>query len=147
MPIQDDENGPVGAASPKEAGPIDRLIGKRIMMRRRELALSQTALAEQIGISFQQLQKYEQGQNRIAVARLARIASELAVPVGYFLTGTVALASADVMRALEQEIIEEFDLHDLLTAFLKIEEDDVRLMILNLARAAGDGRAPGRPSD
>jgi transcriptional regulator with XRE-family HTH domain len=138
---------PEVGASPKDAGPVDRLIGKRVMMLRRERGLSQAALAEQLGISFQQLQKYEQGHNRITVSRLAKIATELDVAIGYFLKGSVALTHSDIMQKLQDEATEEFDIYDLLTAFLKIEEDDVRLMIVNLARAAADGHAPDRPSD
>jgi transcriptional regulator with XRE-family HTH domain len=137
-----DADGPEVGSSPKDAGPVDRLIGKRVMMLRRERGLSQTALAEQLGISFQQLQKYEQGQNRITVARLAKIASELKVAIGYFLKGAVTLTHSDIMLQLQDDAQEEFDIHDLLAAFLKIEEDDVRSMIVNLARAAADGRAP-----
>ena len=138
-------DGPEGGPSPKDAGPVDRLIGKRVMMRRRERGLSQAALAEQLGISFQQLQKYEQGQNRITVARLAKIAAELDVAIGYFLKGTVALTHSEILQKLQGDAADEFDIYDLLTAFLKIEEDDVRLMIVNLARAAADGRTPDRP--
>lgn len=142
-----DVEGPEAGASPKNAGPVDRLIGKRVMMLRRERRLSQTALAEQLGISFQQLQKYEQGQNRITVSRLAKIAAELEVPIGYFLKGAVALTHSDIMQKLQVEAAEEFDIQDLLAAFLNIEEDDVRLMIVNLARAAADGRVPDRHGD
>lgn len=142
-----DADRPEGGPSPKDAGPVDRLIGKRVMMRRRERGLSQAALAERLDISFQQLQKYEQGQNRLTVSRLAKIASELKVPIGYFLKGAVALTHADLMQKLQDEAAEEFDIHALLTAFLKIEEDDVRLMIVNLARAAADGLRPDRPLD
>lgn len=140
-------DGPEGGSSPKDAGPVDRLIGKRVMMRRRERGLSQAALAERLGISFQQLQKYEQGHNRITVSRLAKIASELGVPIGYFLKGAVALTHADLMQKLQDEAAEEFDIYDLLTAFLQIEEDDVRLMIVNLTRAAAGGHTPDRPLD
>jgi transcriptional regulator with XRE-family HTH domain len=140
-------DGPEAAASPKDAGPIDQLIGKRVMMCRRERGLSQAALAEQLGISFQQLQKYEQGQNRTTVARLAKIASKLEAPIGYFLKGAVALTHSDLMRELQDEAREEFDIYHLLTAFLEIEEDDVRRMIVNLARAAADGVTPDRPFD
>lgn len=101
----------------------------------------------QLGISFQQLQKYEQGQNRITVARLARIASELDVAIGYFLTGAVALTHSEILQQLEDETAEAFDIYDLLTAFLNIQEDDVRMMIVNLARAAADGHVPSRQLD
>ena len=147
MADSSNSDGPEAGSSPKGAGPLDRLIGKRVMMCRRERGLSQAALAEQLGISFQQLQKYEQGQNRITVARLAKIASELDVAIGYFLTGAVALTHSDIMQKLDDETAEDFDIFDLLTAFLKIEEDDVRLMIVNLARAAAEGHVPRRQLD
>jgi hypothetical protein len=51
------------------------------------------------------------------------------------------------LQKLQGEAADEFDIYDLLTAFLKIEEDDVRLMIVNLARAAADGVTPDRPLD
>jgi len=147
MADSSNNDGPEAGSSPKGAGPLDRLIGKRVMMCRRERGLSQAALAEQLGISFQQLQKYEQGQNRITVARLAKIASELDVAIGYFLTGAVALTHSEILQQLEDETAEAFDIYDLLTAFLNIQEDDVRMMIVNLARAAADGHVPPRQLD
>lgn len=138
---------PAKEGTPKDAGPIDRLVGRRIAMRRRELGKSQAALADQLGISFQQLQKYEGGENRITVARLAHIAAELDVDVTYFLVGAVSIASLSTQEGLERWSAIEFDVHDLLSAFLRIEEDDVRLMIVNLTRAAADGKAPDRALD
>ena len=138
---------PARGVTSKDAGPIDRLVGKRIAMRRREVGKSQSALADQVGISFQQLQKYEAGENRITVSRLVHIAAELNVEVTYFLVGAASLASPSIRQGLETWAADEFDVHDLLAAFLSIEEEDVRLMIVNLTRAAADGKAPDRALD
>lgn len=62
---------------PKRADHIDRVVGQRVRARRIEHGLSQSALAEAGGISFQQIQKYEKGSNRISVGRLVQIASAL----------------------------------------------------------------------
>lgn len=107
--------------------------------------MSQAVLADQVGISFQQLQKYERGENRITVARLASIASELDTAIGYFLVGTVSLSSPAIRQTLQDQALQEFEVHDLLAAFLRIEEEDVRLMIVNLVRATADGTAAERP--
>lgn len=67
--------------SPRTAGPVDKSIGDRIRARRLALGLSQEALASEIGITFQQVQKYEKGQNRVAAATLVDIARALDAPV------------------------------------------------------------------
>jgi DNA-binding XRE family transcriptional regulator len=63
---------------------VDVLVGKRVRVRRLELSLSQTELAEKIGVTFQQVQKYERGANRISCSRLTQIASALEVKLAYF---------------------------------------------------------------
>ena len=63
---------------------VDTYVGARISLRRSALGLSQTALAQQLGISFQQVQKYETGQNRISASRLHRVATVLATSVEAF---------------------------------------------------------------
>jgi transcriptional regulator with XRE-family HTH domain len=73
--------------SAKAPGPKDAEIGQRIRARRLLCRLSQTELADAIGVTFQQVQKYEQGANRIGAGRLARIAEVLAVPVAFFFDG------------------------------------------------------------
>ena len=59
-------------------------VGIKIRTRRKELGLSQTSLGRKVGVTFQQMQKYEKGVNRVGASRLAAIAKALAVPVGYF---------------------------------------------------------------
>jgi len=63
---------------------VDVFVGARISLRRSALGLSQTALAQQLGVSFQQVQKYETGQNRISASRLHRVATVLATSVEAF---------------------------------------------------------------
>ncbi len=69
---------------PRSADAVDREVGRRIAIRRLALGLSQTALAERAGVSFQQVQKYESGMNRVSASRLHRIALALGAPAGAF---------------------------------------------------------------
>jgi transcriptional regulator with XRE-family HTH domain len=69
---------------PRTSDPIDVYVGTRVRARRKQLSMSQTILADGLGVSLQQVQKYEKGTNRISAARLARITEMLQVPVPYF---------------------------------------------------------------
>ena len=64
---------------------IDQAIGARVRQRRRALGMNQTELGEKIGVTYQQLQKYETGANRMGAGRLAAVATALDVPITYFL--------------------------------------------------------------
>ena len=68
----------------RKSGPLDAMVGARIRMLRVNRGISQTTLAERIGVTFQQVQKYERGANRVGASRLAQIASVLDVSVGEF---------------------------------------------------------------
>src|ERR1700760_1136603 len=67
--------------------PVDLHVGARIRMRRKLLGVSQQALAESLGLTFQQVQKYERGANRVSASKLYEIARALHVPVPYFFEG------------------------------------------------------------
>ena len=71
----------LGQRSPN---PTDKHVGSRACMRRRMLSMSQTELAEAVGVTFQQIQKYEKGTNRISASRLLQISHVLQVPVSFF---------------------------------------------------------------
>jgi transcriptional regulator with XRE-family HTH domain len=71
----------------RSAGKPDAELGKRIRLRRVEQGISQAELGEQLGVSFQQVQKYEKGVNRVGAARLQQIATALDVPVTFFYDG------------------------------------------------------------
>ena len=68
----------------KTPNETDVLVGARVRVRRLQIGLTQTTLGDRVGITFQQIQKYEKGTNRIGASRLAAIAGVLEVPVGYF---------------------------------------------------------------
>jgi transcriptional regulator with XRE-family HTH domain len=70
--------------TPKKPDPIDVEVGQRIRIQRLQSGLSQTSLAEQLGVTFQQVQKYEKGVNRVGAGRLTKIAKVLGVPVSTF---------------------------------------------------------------
>ena len=80
---------------PRTPDSIDAFVGTRIAHRRAALGLSQTALATRLGISFQQVQKYESGSNRVSASRLHQIALALALPVMRFFPEAPDIASAE----------------------------------------------------
>ena len=69
----------------RSSTPADALIGNRLRQRRLEMHVSQTELGAQLGISFQQIQKYEKGANRLGVGRLSQIAAILKTDIAYFM--------------------------------------------------------------
>jgi transcriptional regulator with XRE-family HTH domain len=73
--------------SPKAPGALDRYVGARMRVRRLEVGMSQEKLGEFLGITFQQVQKYEKGTNRVSISRLHQIAQALETPVSYFYEG------------------------------------------------------------
>ena len=71
----------------RSANPIDKYVGARIRMRRLMLHMSQTRLSDGLGLTFQQVQKYENGANRVGASRLQQISTILQVPVAFFFEG------------------------------------------------------------
>ncbi|CAO4133403.1 helix-turn-helix domain-containing protein [Methylorubrum extorquens] len=121
-------------ASPKQATKQDVIVGLRIQALRKSRGLSQTALGVAIGVTFQQIQKYENSTNRVGASRLSDIARVLGAPVSvFFEEGNDAAA---------QEKTEVFDFLrapgavDLLNAFITIEDDRLRREVLALVRSA-----------
>jgi transcriptional regulator with XRE-family HTH domain len=74
----------------KVPNPIDRHVGSRVRMRRMMLSMSQEKLGDALGLTFQQVQKYEKGANRIGASRLQQISGILQVPVSFFFEGAPA---------------------------------------------------------
>jgi transcriptional regulator with XRE-family HTH domain len=74
-------------SDPKSATVVDRLIGERLRGERQRKGLSQGDLAKGVGITFQQIQKYEKGLNRVSASRLLEIARFLGVPISVFFKG------------------------------------------------------------
>ena len=114
----------------KSATDIDKQVGARIRARRQALQISQTALAQAAGITFQQIQKYENGANRVSTGRLAQIAETLHVPITYFFDGLDGTATSPDLLADPQ-------IAKLLSAFTAIENEDLRQALVDMALAMG----------
>lgn len=80
----------------KSPNPIDRHVGARVRMRRLMVGLSQSKLAESLSVTFQQVQKYEKGANRIGASRLQQLARVLDVPPSFFFEGAPGVAISGV---------------------------------------------------
>jgi transcriptional regulator with XRE-family HTH domain len=109
--------------------PIDAEVGARIRLRRRSLKMSQTRLATAVGLSFQQVQKYELGRNRVSASMLVRIARALGVTVSELL-GEASLPDDALVRLLDTPGARE-----LLTAFAATGNGELRRQLLVLVRA------------
>jgi transcriptional regulator with XRE-family HTH domain len=119
--------------------PIDKHVGSRIRMRRLMLDMSQTDIAAALGLTFQQVQKYEKGTNRISASRLLRLCQVLQVPVAFFFEGTpraVGLpepVEADVESpAYVSDFLATSDGVALVKAFWRIRDAKLRRAIVAL---------------
>jgi transcriptional regulator with XRE-family HTH domain len=136
-----------------DPNPIDRHVGARVRLRRKMLKMSQETLGEALGVTFQQVQKYERGANRIGASRLFRTAQVLQVPVGYFFEGldveggpTVQGFAEDDQTPLIYDFIASPEGVALASAFGQITDPQVRRRVLELVRAlAGPGPGAAKP--
>jgi transcriptional regulator with XRE-family HTH domain len=113
---------------PKRPTSIDIAVGRNVRIRRMAEGLSQAQLASRLGITFQQVQKYEVGANRIGTGRLVRIAAILDIPIAALLEGTAGADPAGSLLAL----IDDRRSFRLANAFAAIEDRTARLSIVNL---------------
>lgn len=122
--------------------PIDRHVGLRIRMRRKELGISQERLADAIGLTFQQIQKYERAANRVSASKLWEMARALKTSVGYFYEGLgdPGLMSGDHEDG--RDIIHDFLLTpegmELATLFPQVRRARVRRRLLDLVRTMAE---------
>ena len=134
-------------ATKKAPNPIDKHVGRRVRMRRKMLAMGQTQLAEALGLTYQQVQKYEDGTNRIGAGRLQQISDILQVPVAFFFEGAPNASEPHGSngRALSMAQIDDFisnsDGLRLIGAFMRIDNAAVRRRIVMLVQeiAGHDG--------
>ena len=130
--------------TPKDANETDQIVGARIAAMRKAKGFSQTALGNFVGVSFQQIQKYEKGLNRVGAGRLQSIAKFLDVPVAMlFSNETDAEFQADTLDILNlPEAVE------LLKTFGEIQNRHVRRDVLALVRTiARTGAQPGAENE
>ena len=132
-------------ATKKAPNSIDKHVGRRVRMRRKMLAMGQTQLAEALGLTYQQVQKYEDGTNRIGAGRLQQISDILQVPVAFFFEGAPNASAPHGSNgsALSMAHIDDFvsssDGLRLIGAFMRIDNAAVRRRVVMLVQEiAGD---------
>lgn len=128
--------------------PIDVHVGARVRARRRLLGITQERLGEALGLTFQQVQKYERGSNRISASRLFELSRILAVPVTYFYEGAEAVAGDESAPLPEvaaapfgNEQLSSRETHDLLRLYYGLPDQQVRRRFLDLLKAIVGGAA------
>jgi transcriptional regulator with XRE-family HTH domain len=117
--------------------PIDRHVGSRVRMRRKMLAMSQTKLGDALGVTFQQVQKYEKGTNRIGAGRLQQISHILQVPVVFFFEDAPN-ASPQVPMAQIDAFVSDSNGLRLIGAFMRIDNIALRRRIAMLVQKIAD---------
>ncbi|MEL6861489.1 MAG: helix-turn-helix transcriptional regulator [Pseudomonadota bacterium] len=121
---------------------IDRIVGQRLRWRRRELKLTQEQLGEKLGLTFQQVQKYEKGVNRISAGRLFEIAQALGIMITYFYEGVDEMLEASPGMTLQEEEhppalpVIDGEAMELVKAFQQIDDKLLRRSLLETIRAA-----------
>jgi transcriptional regulator with XRE-family HTH domain len=117
----------------KTPNPIDTHVGSRVRMRRLILSMSQEKLGDAIGLTFQQVQKYEKGTNRMGSSRLVQIANVLKVPVTFFFEGTPGQSKLDGKApspAYVSNFLATSDGLALTKAFMRIKDAKLRRSIV-----------------
>lgn len=130
---------------------IDTHVGKRLRLRRTMMGLSQEAVAKAVGITFQQVQKYEKGANAMNAGRLYEFAQFMHVPVAYFFDGLEQTSGASEQGGGFSEEGDKFDHNhkrvsdreslEMMKAFKRIKEQIVRKRLSDLVRAIADNRS------
>jgi transcriptional regulator with XRE-family HTH domain len=121
----------------KVPNPTDKHVGSRVRMRRMMLSMSQEKLGDALGLTFQQVQKYEKGTNRIGASRLQQISNILQVPVSFFFDGAPSLPPRPGMAeapspAYISDFLSTSDGLALTKAFMKIKNSKLRRRIVEL---------------
>ncbi|MDX2112636.1 MAG: helix-turn-helix domain-containing protein [Alphaproteobacteria bacterium] len=128
---------------------VDGHVGKRLRLRRTMMGLSQEAVAKAVGITFQQVQKYEKGSNAMNAARLVEFARFMNVPVAYFFEGLEGYATSSATPTGFAEDAVEFEFEggvsereslEMMKAFKRIKEQPIRKRLSDLVRAVAENK-------
>jgi len=124
----------------KTPDPIDIHVGQKVRARRKMLNLSQTQLGKELGVTFQQVQKYERGTNRIGSSRLFRMSMALDVSVAYFFEGaeTKLPGYNDALSNVE-DTYDRLETKELVQAYYRIADPRIRKKVLGLVRLLASG--------
>jgi transcriptional regulator with XRE-family HTH domain len=127
----------------KQANPVDVQVGNRVRIRRMLIGMSQERLGDMLGLTFQQVQKYEKGVNRIGAGRLFEVARILNVPIDFFYEGLNAanqpgMGETDTAAPPVMEFISSGEGLQLSLAFMKIKDTKVRKRVLDLVKSLAE---------
>jgi transcriptional regulator with XRE-family HTH domain len=126
----------------KKANPVDAHVGYRVRLRRMLIGMSQERLGDLLGLTFQQVQKYERGINRIGAGRLYEVAEILGVPISFFYEGMdgvqVSAEAGSEKPAAVMDFLSSNEGIQLSTAYMGIKDVKVRRKILDLVRSISD---------
>ena len=131
----------------KVPNPIDKHVGSRVRMRRMMLSMSQEKLGDALGLTFQQVQKYEKGSNRIGASRLQQISLILQVPVSFFFEGAPPPPGRETgfedapSPAYVTDFLATSDGLTLVKAFMRIPNSKLRRRIVELVEEMAGGDA------
>lgn len=138
--------------SPKAPGALDRYVGNRMRVRRLEVGMSQEKLGEALGITFQQVQKYEKGTNRVSISRLHQVAQALETPLSYFYEGGTDGAGAKSsfgdpeLAGAASEFLKLAEARTLVRSFIGLSTAQRRQVVEFVRKLAGDSEKPaGQP--
>lgn len=136
----------------KSTSAIDVEIGSRVRMRRMSIGMSQEKLGEMLGLTFQQVQKYEKGSNRISVGRLVDIANILGVEIAFFFNGvrsdrTTSGFSEGDSPSYASEVMQTPEGLHLIRTFASIKNAKVRKSIVQLVAALADSPEAAEAAD
>ena len=131
--------------SVRAPNPVDVHVGTRVRLRRTLLGMTQTGLGQAIGLTFQQVQKYERGVNRIGSSRLYDLARVLEVPVNFFFDEmpkelapkSKSGGASDGAEAFDPDIVSKRETLELVRAYYKIESPLVRKRLFEMVKALG----------
>lgn len=126
----------------KVPNPVDISVGSRVRLRRNMMGLSQEKLGESLGVTFQQIQKYEKGANRISASKMQKISEILETPVAFFFEDTGKSVSEGLSEPESSDYVIDFlssaDGLQLNKAFAKIKDQKVRKRIVDLVKSLSD---------
>jgi transcriptional regulator with XRE-family HTH domain len=130
----------------KQANPIDAQVGNRVRIRRMLIGMSQERLGDMLGLTFQQVQKYEKGVNRIGAGRLYEVSRILGVPIDFFYDGVAQMddkrgAGESEAAAPVMEFVSSGEGLQLTLAFMKIRDAKVRKRVLDLVKSLAEDEA------
>ena len=133
--------------SVRAPNPVDVHVGTRVRLRRTLLGMTQTGLGQAIGLTFQQVQKYERGVNRIGSSRLYDLARVLDVPVNFFFddmpkeiaskSGAASIVRPDGAEVFDPDIVSKRETLELVRAYYKVENPQVRKRLFEMVKALG----------